>query len=243
MQTEFNASHWWQLRDGGPPAAGGTMTGVYGWRQYGALGVMWDSNLGIPLTNRFPQYFSAELISRFIRAGDTVVQASSDNPLVSAYAALRTNGCLTLMAINKQSVSNFTVNIVVTNYAPIGTATVYSYGMQQDNAAEAANNACDITTNSYGVSANFSYTLAPYSINVFVFSAAPSLSVTPPSGAGQVLLQLGGEPGVSYVLQTSPDLFNWTSVATNVLAGNALTITNPVALAAEAQFWRAAWFP
>jgi hypothetical protein len=147
------------------------------------------------------------------------------------------------MAINKSSTSNYTANIGLANYTPIGTAAVYSYGMPQDNAAEAANNACDITTNVSNVSANFSYTLAPYSINVFVFSAGPSLSVMPPSGAGQVLLQLGGEPGIPYVLQTSPDLFNWTSVATNILTGNVLTITNPVTPAAGAQFWRAAWLP
>jgi alpha-L-arabinofuranosidase len=175
MQTEFNGSTWWQLHDGGPPAAGGTMTGVYGWRQYGALGVMWPLSSGFPLTNRFPQYFAAEMISRFIRAGDTVVSASCNNPLVSAYSALRTNGDLTLMAINKSSVSNYTVNIVITNFVPVSTATNYSYGMPNDNAAEAANDNCDITTNVIsGVSTNFNYTLAPYSINVFSFVPAPT---------------------------------------------------------------------
>src|ERR1039458_9536278 len=102
------------------------------------------------------------------------------------------------MAINKQSLTNYTVNIGLANYVPVGTATVYSYGMPQDNAAQAANNsACDIATNYfYGVGTNFNYTLAPYSITVFAFAAAPSLSVLPPSGAGQFVLQLAGQPGV-----------------------------------------------
>src|ERR1017187_9043076 len=177
MKTEFNALVWWHLRDGLPPETGGNLsTNLYGWRMYGSFGVMAygdGQQHGLQLTNRYPAYFTAELISHFIRAGDTVLNASSDNPLVSAYAALRTDGSLTLMAINKSSASNYPANIVLTNYVPGGTATVYSYGMPQDNAAQAANNSsCDIATNFYGVSTNFNYTLAPYSVTVFAFVPA-----------------------------------------------------------------------
>ena len=118
MQTEFNARIWYQLHDGGPPGTDGDMsTNLYGWRMYGAFGVMdWDQ--GLVMTNRYPPYFAAELISRFIGAGDTVVQATSDNALVSAYAALRTNGTLALLAINKQPYTNYFVNIALTNCDP-----------------------------------------------------------------------------------------------------------------------------
>ncbi|MGD0743792.1 MAG: alpha-L-arabinofuranosidase [Verrucomicrobiota bacterium] len=243
IQTEFNARVWFDLHAGTPPFITGDLNdNLYGWRMYGDLGVMWYENLGLALTNRYPPYFAAELISHFIRAGDTVLNASCDNALVSAYAALRTNGSLTLMAINKSPTSNYLANIVLTNYLPGGTATVYSYGMPQDNAAQAANNsACDIATNSCSVRTNFNYTLAPYSITVFAFASTPLLSVLPPSSAGQVVLQLAGQPGVPYVLQTSTDLSDWTSVATNTLTGNVLDITNPII--SGAQFWRAAWLP
>jgi alpha-L-arabinofuranosidase len=89
----------------------------------------------------------------------------------AAYAALRTNGSLTLMAINKQSASNYTANIQLSNFVPSGTAKLYSYGVPQDNAAQAGNNsACDIQTNTIsGVSANFNCTLAPYSVTVSNF--------------------------------------------------------------------------
>jgi uncharacterized protein (DUF2141 family) len=173
MKTEFNALVWWVLTDAGPGTSGNLSTNLYGWRLYGDFGVM-KPVTAAPLTNRYPQYFTAELISHFIRAGDRVLNASSGNALVSAYAALRTNGSLTLMAINKSSTTNYPVNIVLTNYVPGGTATLYSYGMPQDNAAAAANNSCDIVTNSYGVSTNFNYTLAPYSVTVFAFAPAPS---------------------------------------------------------------------
>jgi hypothetical protein len=182
MKTELNSMVWWQLRDGGAPDTGGNMsTNFYGWRMYGAFGMMWNENLGIPLTNRFPTYFAAGMISRFIGSHDTVLNASSDNALVSAYAALRTNGSLTLMAINKSSVSNCPVNITLTNYVPFSIATLYSYGISQDNAARLGlNSLCDIAqTNVPGASTNFSYVLAPYSINVFEFVPPAANTITP----------------------------------------------------------------
>jgi alpha-L-arabinofuranosidase len=170
MQTEINSRVWWDLRDGGPPATNGDMSAtLYGWREYGGFGVVWDENEP-PLTNCFPQYFTSELLSHFIRGGDKVVSASCNDPLISAYSAMRTNGDLTLMAINK-TLSTNTVNIVITNFVPATTATNYSYGMANDNEAEAANNNCDISTNVIsGVSTNFSYTIAPYSVNVINFA-------------------------------------------------------------------------
>ncbi|HWD91771.1 MAG TPA: YDG domain-containing protein [Verrucomicrobiae bacterium] len=172
MQTEFNARVWWDLRDGGPEATNGDMSAsLYGWRMYGGFGMMWDSNLGLELTNRFPQYFAAELLHHFIGGSDKVVQATSGNPLVSAYGVLRTNGNLTLLVINKSlTLTNYSENIMLDNYTPSSTATVYSYGIPQDNAAKAANNSCDITTNTVSAGANFNYTIEPYSINVFNFT-------------------------------------------------------------------------
>jgi alpha-L-arabinofuranosidase len=243
MQTEINSRVWWQLHDGGQTYTDGDMnSGLYGWRQYGAFGVA-DYINGLQMTNRYPPYFAAELLSRFVGGGDTVVSAPSDLPLVASYAAVRTNGQLSLMLINKSPTNYYAANIILSNCAPGGTATVYSYGMPQDNAAKSGNiNACDITTNTCSVSASFTYPLAPYSINVLVFTlkpAAPSLSVWPQPGAGQFAFQLAGQSGVSYVLQNSTDLVHWTSVVTTNLTGNALNVTNAAAPGTGQQFWRA----
>ena len=127
-----------------------------------------------------PILFASELLTHFIRGGDKVVSASSDLPLVSAYGAIRTNGTAALLLINKSPANYYDAGITLTNWPPAGVATVYSYGMPQDDAARNGNNACDITTNTCNVSTNFNYVLAPYSMNVFVFSpagAAPSLSI------------------------------------------------------------------
>jgi hypothetical protein len=171
-QTEFNARVWWQLHDGNAPYTTGDLTNsLYGWRQYGAFGAM-DWQQGLVMTNRYPPFFAAELVHHFIVGGDTVVSTTSGNPLVSAYGAVRTNGNLSLMLINKSlTLTNYTENIMLNNYSPLGsTATVYSYGIPQDNLAKAANNACDITTNTISVGASFNYTIQPYSINVFNFT-------------------------------------------------------------------------
>ena len=165
---------------------------------------------------------------------------------MSAYAALRTNGTLTLLAINKQPYTNYFVNIALTNCNPSAAATVYFYGMPQDNAASAANNNCDIATNSFTASANFNYTLPPYSANVMVFTLAPeapSLSVLPFAGIGQFVLQLAGQTNVPYVLQTSSNLYNWIPVATDMLTSSGLDVTNGIAPGTGQQFWRAVWSP
>jgi len=245
MQTEFNCRMWWQLHDGNAPFTSGDMDpSLYGWRMYGSWGVMdWEN--GFELINRYPSYFAAELLTHFIRGGDKVVSAVNDLPLVSAYGALRTNGTVALLLINKSPTNYYDAGITLTNWSPGETATVYSYGMPQDDAARNGNNsACDIATNTCNVSANFNYVLAPYSMNVIVFTeggAAPSLCVLPSSTPGQFVLQLSGQANIPYILQSSPDLYHWTSVSTNTLGGGVLDITNSIAPGTSQQFWRALW--
>jgi alpha-N-arabinofuranosidase len=243
MKTEFNSYIWWDLRNG-TDTNGNMDPTLYGWRMYGDIGTI--NGLGTILSNRYPHFFTAKLMTRFIGAGDTVLNASSDYGLLGAYAARRTNGSLTLLAINKDAAASFTGNIALTNYVPGGTATIYSYGMAQDNAARTGIGSCDIAqTNFAGVSTNFNYTFAPYSATVFVLApAAPTLSVSASTpGAGEFILQLEGQPGVPYVLENSTNLLTWTAVATNTLKGSSLSITNAAASGAQQQYWRAAWVP
>jgi hypothetical protein len=78
---------------------------------------------------------------------------------------------------------------------------------------------------------------------VFNFApAAPGLSVLP-AASGQFAFQLNGQSGTPYIVQSSPDLVNWTAVSTNRLAGPTLNFTNAVSFADSARFWRAIWQP
>jgi hypothetical protein len=118
--------------------------------------------------------------------------------------------------------------------------------MPQDNAAETGIGSCDIAqTNFSAATTNFNYTFAPYSLTVFAFApAAPSLSAVPMAlGSSQVVLQLSGQSGTPYVLQTSTNLAAWTSVSTNVPITSSLYITNTPIPGVNSQFWRAVWQP
>ena len=64
------------------------------------------------------------------------VNGTSDNLLLSAYAVHRTNGALTMLVINKDMTTNLNAQIAMTNFVPWTTATVQSYGIPQDQAAE-----------------------------------------------------------------------------------------------------------
>jgi len=64
-----------------------------------------------------------------------------------------------------------------------------------------------------------------------------------PSVPGQIVFQLQGQAGVPYVIQSSTNLTDWIHESTNTPVGGLLNITNPVATAPSARFWRALWQP
>jgi hypothetical protein len=69
--------------------------------------------------------------------------------------------------------------------------------------------------------------------------AAPVLRAWSAAG-GQLVLQIQGDSGIPYILQTSTNLTTWTSISTNQLPGGTLTITNTTS---SPEFWRALWQP
>jgi alpha-L-arabinofuranosidase len=239
MKTELNALVWWDLRNGRDTK--GSMDPVlYGWRLYGDLGMI-DS-----LTNRYPPFYAAKLMQYFARPGDTVLSASSDYPLLASYAVRRSNGVVNLLMINKDSANSFPAQITVDGFSPNDAARITTYGIPQDNAAQSGIGSPDIAqTNFSGASSNFSYAFPPYSLTLFTFSpAAPKLVPGSPSvQAGQFIMQLQGQAGVRYVLQTSTNLESWVPVSTNLLSSSSVNLTNAVNIGASSQFWRAIWEP
>jgi hypothetical protein len=239
MQTEFNAYLWWDLRNG--PDTNGTFDPtLYGWRTNGDYGLL--SEASVP----YPTFYAEKLLQYFVRPGDTVLGATSDYMLLSAYAARKANGALALLVINKDATINFNAQISLSNFVPASTATVRTYGIAQDEAVRTNNlvpGAQDIATNSLSVGAVFTNSFPPYSLTLFTFAPAPAqLSARLPQ-PGQFVLQLQGQPGTPYNIQSSPDLFTWTPVLTNLLAGNVLNLTNAIPSDAGQQFWRAVWQP
>ena len=239
MKTEFNAYLWWDLRNG-HNSQGTFDPTIYGWRTYGDEGLV-DGASGL-----YPAYYAAKLLQYFARPGDGILNASSDYLLLSAYAVQRTNGALTMLVLNKDNTTNFNAQISLAGYAPWTNATIQSYGIPQDQAAEFNQSASlqDIaSTNFTTASSNFAYSFPPLSMTLFTFVPGPSTLAVLGVQPGQIVLQLEGQPGAPYVLQSSPDLIAWTSVSTNTPAGSTLTITNAVLAESPQLFWRAVWQP
>jgi hypothetical protein len=259
MQTEFNARLWWDLRNGQSGIIDSD-NALYGWRTgwftnvalltntiqfYTDGGIVAD--LGTEATNRYPAFYCGKLMKYFARGGDTVLTATNDYQLLSAYAVRRTNGCLTLLVVNKSSSSSLNAAVNLAGYVPAANATVYSYGIPQDDAARTGIGSPDIAQTGFaGAGASFNYTFAPYSATVLQFApTAPSLVAlaATQSPASQYVFQLQGLSGVPYLIQMSTNLTstNWMAISTNTPSGGTLNLTN--AMSSGAQFYRAVWRP
>jgi hypothetical protein len=240
MQTEFNSFIWWDLRNG-VDLTGSMDPTLYGWRQYGDIGMI--NGLGNVVSNRYPTFYGARLMQFFARGGDTILAASSDYKLLGAYASRRADGRLALLVVNKDSAGAFNAQVSLNGFLPGANAQIYSWGMPQDNASQTGAGSPDIAqTNFPSAGTNFTFTFPPYSATVFNFApVAPSLVALSNAPAGQAVLQIQGQAGTPYVLQTSTDLINWTAVATNSSGTGSVNTTNTVSPGVTSQFWRAVW--
>jgi len=240
MKTEFRSYIWWDLHNG-TSTDGDMDPTIYGWRTNGDYGVLNGSN--VP----YPTFYAEKLLQYFARPGDSVLNGTSDNLLLSAYAVHRTNGVLTMLVINKDMGASLNGQIGLTNFAPSSSVMIQSYGIPQDQAAEAGESASlqDIATNYLSASSNFTYAFPPLSLTLFTFAPGSSQLAVVQVQPTQVQLQLQGQPGTPYVIQTTTNLSSptWTPVSTNTLAGTTATISIPVSSGTQQQYYRAVWLP
>ena len=191
MKTEFNAYLWWDLRNGADTQGDFDPT-LYGWRTNGDYGLLSGSNA------RYPDFYAEKLLQYFVRPGDTVLGATSDYLLLSAYAARKTNGALALLVINKDPAANFNAQISLSNFAPAPTATVRSFGIQQDEATRINSivpGAQDIATNSLSVSAVFTNSFPPVFLDAVHLCARSGATVRTPAATGTICPAAPGPAG------------------------------------------------
>ena len=240
LKTEFRGFVWWDFRNG-TDTSGYFDPSIYGWRSYGDLGMV-----NGPST-RHPTFYAAKLLQSFARPGDTILAATSDYQWLSAYAARRANGAVSLLLLNKSLVTNLNAQINLTGFAPLSAATVRSFGVLNDEATRTNGPAAarDITTNNFvNAGTTFSYDIPKLTMMVFTLGpAAPTLAVQSAAPAGQFVFQLQGQPEVRYVIQSSPDLSTWTAQSTNTLTGSTLSFTNTIVPGTPQEYWRAVWQP
>lgn len=242
MQTEFNAFVWHCLRIG-TWTNGSFDPSLYGWRTYGSSGAITGLN------TRHPTYYAAKLMQSFASGGDTILPATSDYPLLTAYAARHLNGVVTVLVINKDSGTTMTAQLALNGFTPAATATIRSYGIPNDEASRTNGPAAaqDISTNSLATAgANFTYAFPPYSLTLLTLApTAPKLQAIPASQSapGEFVFQLQGQRSVRYVIQTATNFASWMPMATNTLTSPTLNLTNLLAPGFEPHLWRAVWQP
>lgn len=238
MKTEFNGFVWWDLRNG-TDFNGSMDSTLYGWRNYGDLGMING------LSTRHPTFYAAKLMHEFAQPGDTVLNATGNSPLLGTFAARRASGAISLLVLNKDSQTILHAEIALQDFFPATSAKVRFYGIPQDEAARtnASLFAQDIAVSEFsGADSNFDFDFPPLSMTLLTFSpAAPRLAVLPSEEPDQFTFQLQGQAKVRYVLETSGDLRNWIPVATNTPTDSSINVTNPAPSNSSSQFWRAVW--
>ena len=243
MKTEFNSYVWWDFENG-TGTGGDTDPTIYGWRPNGDEGIVTVNFGTTTTTNNNPNFYGMKLMQYFARPGDSVLKSSSSYPFLSAYGTRKADGALAVLVINKDGTTNFNGHISLANYSPWTNATMYTYGMTQDNATKNGLSLAlqDVSVANTPISGNpFNYSFPPYSMTLFTIPpAAPSLHAMSASG-NSLVIQLQGQTGAPYVIETSSNLATWSPVSTNMLNTSPMTVTNTVS--ASAQFWRAYWKP
>lgn len=169
LRTEFNAVVWWDFRNS-RETGNNNSASLYGWRAYGDYGVVSDAVPAGP-ADRFPTFYVAKLLQRFARGGDALVAAASDYHLLTAHAARRADGSLSVLVINKSPATTLNASLALGDYTLNGALNVYSYGIPQDEAARTGTGSADLAVQSFsGVSSPLAFAFPPYSVSVLSFN-------------------------------------------------------------------------
>jgi Cellulose binding domain/Fibronectin type III domain len=152
---------WWNVHNGIEKVS--TVDGQTDFQDWGLLssaGCLGDT-CEPALNTPFASYQGMRLLSQFAHPGDQLVRAGTDQPLVSAHAALRPNGDLAVLLVNKDPAGAHDVALSFAGFSPAAAdPTVFSYGP-----GDAA-----VRTGTGGTAS--SQTLAPYSLTALVLHPA-----------------------------------------------------------------------
>lgn len=166
-QTEINSWCWWDLRNAQDRTSNNSSK-LYGWRVYGDHGLMSGKD------TRYPTFYTFKLLQYFARDGDRIIHAASDDKNLSIYAAKRGDGSVALLVINKTPNTMMNATIALTGFKPQAQATIYSYGIPQDEAARTGEGSQDIAKSTLTNAAmEFPCSFTPYSATAVILRAAP----------------------------------------------------------------------
>jgi hypothetical protein len=163
--------------------------------------------VGTPVYNAFRMYRNYD--GNNSTFGETSVSTTVENPdKLSAFSSTRfADGALTVIVINKDPSLPTPVMLNVTNFSIVGAGSVWQL------ATNTITQLPDISVTN-GV---LNTMLPAQSITLFILPSFGARLATNQT-TGLFKFSPYGRAGLSYVLQTSLDLNNWTSISTNVLS-------------------------
>jgi hypothetical protein len=117
---------YWAMHNGTDCSQVTTVDGATDYNDWGVLssGASCEPAVDTP----FAPYYGIAMIGKLARSGDSLVQTTSSNSLISAHAVRRGNGDVNVMLINKDPNNSTTVSLSYTGFTPSSAApTVYTY--------------------------------------------------------------------------------------------------------------------
>jgi len=236
-RSEYRSVLWWALHNSAETANNNDAS-LYGWRQFGCYDLIaGDGFPGLATHTPLPTYWAAKLLTHWARGGAEILAASTSYPWLTVHAARAADGDVRLLVINKHSTDALTGQIALTDFAPgSSTATVYSYGKEND--AQGAATPGYTTATFTGAGANFAYTFPSYSITVIelaspaTFTAQPASVAVDAGGSAQFAVTVTSSGSVTYRWQRSTDEgANWSDLADGAAFSGTGTATLTVAQA------------
>ncbi|MBQ1046125.1 cellulose binding domain-containing protein [Micromonospora sp. C72] len=161
---------WWNVHNGI-----GTVSEVAGQTDYGDFGMLSSGNCASdgevcqpPFNTPFAPYHALSMMNLFVRPGDQLVRAGTDQPLVAAHAVRRPDGSVAVLLLNKDPENAHPVTLDYAGFTPADEApTVHTL----------ANGATGISTGRSGDAT--ARTLPPYSLTTLVLRPAGSSAGRP----------------------------------------------------------------
>ena len=165
LKTEINAMMWWDLRNG-QEAGNNNSAALYGWRRYGDYGIVNAADPAGP-ADRYPTFYVNKLLKYFARGGEKVVQASSDYGSLGVYAVRGEDRSVRILVINKHPTAVLNATISLPAMRKGEKAQVFSYGIDQDEAAHTGMGSADIQQSTLTLSGStLQFSPGPYSVHV-----------------------------------------------------------------------------
>lgn len=200
--------------------------GIFG-REKLDLATRWTTpGTGTPTYNSIKMYRNYD--GQKSTFGATSIKATApDADKVSVFAAERSDGVLTIMAVNKQLTTATPAILNVTNFT---ATTAQRWQLTGDNTITRLSDQ-PVTSNS------ISNTLPPQSITLFVLANPIVRLGTPTINATDLQIALNGAVGKKYAIESTTDFSSWTRQQTNTAPASSFQVTFP--RPASTHFYRA----